>query len=225
MPTLLERSPESLIQQIIRLSPYFPAFQIDVTDGVFAAGKTPSVADLIPFLDSIPGHIRGKIVFDYHLMTEDYGKQIGDIVTVSKQIQVRNILIHCDLSPNYYLLSKSFPQFTFGAVLNSEDNVNELIENYEIKTFSVIQLMTVHIGSQGNPFIIDVLTKIDQLKKTGFQGQIFLDGGINRETLPAILSRTYLPHVLCVGSFLTHSEHLPADAEFLFDSLRQKERE
>lgn len=216
----MESSPESLVYQIRHLAAFFPVFQIDVTDGTITPNKTPLTRDLIPLLDSIPFALRERITFDYHLMTSEYEREIADIVTVSKKVQVRNILIHSELSPNYYLLAENFPQFTFGAVLNSEDNVYEVMKNYEINSFPIIQFMTVHIGYQGNPFIEEVLTKIEQLRKTGYRGKIFVDGGINKETLMKIFSRTFLPDVLCIGSYLTHSDNVARDAEYLFDLLR-----
>lgn len=216
----MEKSPESLIYQIKHLAAFFPVFQIDVTDGTITPNNTPLAKDLIPLLDTIPSALREAITFDYHLMTAGYEREISDILTVSQKVKVRNILIHSELSPNYYLLSKNFPQFTFGAVLNSEDNVYEVMKNYEINSFPLIQFMTVHIGYQGNPFIEEVLIKIEQLRKTGYRGKIFIDGGVNKETLMKIYSRTYLPDVLCVGSYLTHSDNIARDAEYLFDLVK-----
>ncbi|OGK62915.1 hypothetical protein A2446_00130 [Candidatus Roizmanbacteria bacterium RIFOXYC2_FULL_38_9] len=213
IPTILESSSQDIINQITRLSPYFDTFQIDIIDGIFAPNKTPSVAEL---LDTIKQNLKqtgfqlltNNLIFDFHLMTEDFEKEIDRIGALSKYIHIRNILVHIDLSPNYRLLMNTFPNFSFGPVINSEDNVYEVMESYDINTFPFIQFMTVHIGSQGNPFIAQVLKKIEQLKRAGYRGKIFLDGSVNEETLALIMTKTYRPDVLCIGSYLTRSTDL-----------------
>ena len=167
IPTVLENNPRDVINQIIRLSPYFHTFQIDVVDGVFAPNKTPSAYELVSvFINNQQLTTNG--VYDFHLMTKDFENEISAIAQLTNKVKIRNIMIHIALSPNYYLLSKTFPQFTFGPVLSSEDNVYEAMKDYNINSFRFLQFMTVHIGAQGNPFIDIVLKKIEQLKKGGF---------------------------------------------------------
>lgn len=213
IPTILEETPEAAATQIIRLSPYFSAFQIDVVDGVFAPNKTPSVRELK--LPDVPG-----LTYDFHLMTQDYEWEVADIKALSASHRVRNILIHADLSPNYHLLSMNFPQFTFGAVLNSEDSVPEAAASYNLKTLPLIQFMTVHIGAQGNPFIEQVLKKIEQIKRLGYHGKIFIDGSVNDETLPRILFREFRPDALCIGSFITKTPDLEMRVKHLKEHLQ-----
>lgn len=222
VPTLLEKNPQNIIDQIIRLSPYFSVFQIDVVDGVFAPNKTPSAKELLPLLGSLSGEVKQKISFDYHLMTGDYEVEIEHIKAVNKEVRVRNVLVHSDLSPNYHLLSMNFPEFVFGAVLNSEDNVYEVMKSYDLKIFPVIQFMTVHVGFQGNPFIEVVLKKIEQLKIGGFSGQIFIDGGVNDQTVPLIMEKKYRPDVLCVGSYITRTEQLKERVLLLREQINPK---
>jgi len=222
IPTILEETPPGVVDQINRLSPYFSAFQIDVVDGIFAPNKSPSVNDLITSFKSLSFQTKKQIVFDFHLMTRDYEKEVTYIEALSDEITVRNILIHSDLTPDYLLLSKKHPGFVFGAVLSSEDNVYEVMKNYNINSLPIIQFMTVHIGFQGNPFIDIVLKKIEQLKKEDFRGQIFLDGGVNEQTVPIIMSKKYKPAVLCVGSFVTKTDKLTEHVSLLREQITQK---
>lgn len=215
VPTILEQTPQAVVDQVHKLSPYFSTFQIDVVDGIFAPNKTPSVKDLLSVIDSVLPETKQQIIFDFHLMTADYEKEIDHIKALSNKITVRNILVHSDLSPNYHLLAMECPKFTFGAVLNSQDNVYEVMKNYDINSLPIIQFMTVHVGFQGNPFIDRVLKKIEQLKKEGFPGQIFLDGGINEETVSIVMSKKYRPDVLCIGSYITKTDKLEERVTFL----------
>ena len=87
----------------------------------------------------------------------------------------------------------------FGLVLNPEDDV---AANWEIiKQFNAVQIMTIHPGAQGRPFLPEMLNKIDQIRGLGFSGQIMLDGGINDKTLPLIVSHPNKPDIVCPGSY------------------------
>lgn len=217
IPTILENTPHDAQAQIVRLSSFFNVFQIDVADGVFAPNRTPSVKEID--FPEIP-----SAAYDFHLMTRDYEQEIEDIKAQSNKITVRNILVHSALSPNYHLLSMTYPQFTYGAVLNSEDNILEAKSNYNIQTIPLIQFMTVHIGSQGNPFIEQVLKKIELLRKGGYRGKIFIDGSVNDETIPLIMSKEYRPNGLCVGSYITKTRSLEDSIAFLKEQIALGEK-
>jgi pentose-5-phosphate-3-epimerase len=176
-------------------------------------------------LNTLPESLKTRIVFDYHLMTEDYIGQINDIVSSSLPVKTRTVLVHLDLQPDPLYLSSKFPDYTFAVVLNSENSVSDMLKNYKINSFPVIQLMTVHVGFQGNAFIHNVLSKIEQLRNQGFTGKIYLDGGINRDTIPVILSQKNLPDVLCVGSYLTRSQRVEEDVNFIEGLLGKKQQE
>ena len=78
--------------------------------------------------------------------------------------------------------------------------------------------MSVNPGKQGSPFIPETLKKIEQLRLLGYRSKIFLDGGVNDQTLPLILNQKYLPDVLCPGSFLTRAKDLEKNIKFLKNS-------
>lgn len=215
VPTLLESTPDGFISQLTRLSPFYTTFQIDIVDGKFAPNKTLDGAAVLRAVKGLPHDLLKKLVFDFHVMAIDYEKEIAVIKKMSAIAKVQNILLHVDLSPNYFLLASTFSTFTFGAVLNSEDNVLETIKQYSLDSLPIIQLMTVRVGFQGSPFIQQSLTKIEQLRNAGYRGQIFIDGSVNEETIPLVFSKKQMPNVLCVGSYLTHAQDLAPRVEYL----------
>jgi len=185
--SLYEKTFKALLDQITKFSLYFSYFQIDISDGIYAPNKTVQI-------DEIKGVFPNHLVFDFHLMVNDYKTEIEKLENW-KTGKLENILIHYSLKPSL--------QPPIGLVLNYDDKVEDLKKDYDLKKIPVIQIMTVEIGAQGNPFIPESLKKIEQLKNAGFGGKILLDGGINEKTLPQIIALKYKPDVLCVGSYLT----------------------
>lgn len=220
MPSLLELTPQALSNQIIRISSFFSSFQIDVVDGKFAPNKTTNTAEITAYFTQNPPNYAYPVL-DLHCMVNDYFKEVEHIKALSKIVPVRNILLHASLQPDYPDLSSSFPNFTFGMVLNIEDDVSRFITSSIIKIVPVIQIMTVNVGFQEGTFVPLTLNKIEHLRKIGYKGEIFLDGGINEQTLPIVLSQKYLPSTLCVGSYLTKSTDLVKSVSFLKNILSE----
>lgn len=215
MPTVLEKTKDGFLTQIKKLSPYFSYFQIDIADGLYVPNKTIQVEDFEVAIQDLGSKI-SDLTFDFHLMVKDFETEIKKLINLKDKISINNILIHYSLKPNYQSLITNY-QLPIGMVLNSEDRVYNLVENYDIQKIPIIQIMTVQIGAQGNPFLSENINKVEQLKKACFSGQIFLDGGINEKTLPIILSKEYRPDVLCPGAYLTRAslEELPERIKFL----------
>jgi pentose-5-phosphate-3-epimerase len=65
--------------------------------------------------------------------------------------------------------------------------------------------MTVYAGAQGQSLVNSSLNKVDQLRDIDYRNEIYIDGAVNKQTLPVILTRKNLPDFACVGSYLTKS--------------------
>ena len=116
--------------------------------------------------------------------------------------------------PNYQLLTTNY-SLPIGLTLNPQDQVDDLARQYNLKEIPFIQIMSVVPGVQGNPFIPDVLNKIEQLRGIGYGKEIFLDGAVNEKTIPVILAKKYQPDFICPGSFLTKTKSLEKNIEYL----------
>ena len=207
--SLYEKTAQDLINQINKLSPYFSSFQIDISDGIYAPNKTVQIEEIISNIYDL-GSMIYDLTFDFHLMVNDYKTELKKIISLKDKINIGNILIHYSLKPHLQSLITNY-KLPSGLVLNSQDQVENLVKDYDLQKIPIIQIMTVQTGAQGNPFLPENIKKIEQLKKVGFSGKIFLDGGINEKTLPIILSKKYQPDVLCVGSYLTKSSDLKSN--------------
>lgn len=213
-PSILEYNPNDYFQTIKKLFPYYSYFQLDFTDGIYVKNKTASLDD---FIKLIPFHqsLINDLIFDFHLMVKDYQKEIKKIKKLKNLLKIKNIFIHYDLLPNSSLFTLYSSFFNIGLTLNSQDKVDDLAKQYSLNNIPLIQIMSVIPGSQGQPFISKTLNKIEHLRLLGYRSKIFLDGAINDKTLPIIKSKKYQPDVICPGSFLTKTNTLKVNVDYL----------
>lgn len=200
-PSILEANINTFWSQIKKMVPIFPYLQIDIADGQFVPNKTIQIEEIIKRISNFQFSIF-KHQFEFHLMVNDYLKEIKKLKELKNFIKIEKVLIHLKAfkKTNYQLLSTKITNYSYGIVLNPEDDVKE---NWPmIKKFSTIQIMTVNPGFQGSPFLPENLKKINELRELGYQGIITLDGAINNKTLPIILKNKYLPDIVFPGSFL-----------------------
>lgn len=204
-PSILETQIDAFWQQIKKMIQIFPYFQIDIADGQLVANKTVQIEEIIRTISNFQFLI-SKHQLEFHLMVDDYFKEIKKLKKLVHFIKIKKILIHLNAlkESNFQFLTSNFQPpdslFSYGLVLNPKDGVKE---NWPvIKKFSTTQIMTVNPGFQGSPFLPKNLEKINELRELGYQGIITLDGAINDETLPIVLKNKYLPDVVFPGSFL-----------------------
>jgi ribulose-phosphate 3-epimerase len=203
IPSILEPTTSDYQKTLLKLSPYFSHFQIDIADGIYVDNQTASIDEIISILtDEKFSHLN----FDFHLMVKDYQSHIEKLEKIKNTINIKNIFIHFNLYPNYSLLTTNYALISIGLVLNPQDQVSDLAHRYNLKDISCLQIMSVNPGKQGQSFLPETLKKIEQLRLLGYRNKIFLDGGVNEKTIPQILAQKFLPDVLCPGSFLTKTD-------------------
>lgn len=213
-PTLLNYSIEECVEQFRILSSFFDRFQIDIQDGEFISNKTISIEDyFLAFKQSDQSKITSSL-FDFHLQTKSYANDI-QFLSEKKLLTLGVILIHFSLRPDFRKLKQKYSDFAFGLVLNPEDSVDEVAKLYDLSMFPGIQVMSIHPGPQGSPFIPETLGKFKELRDRNYKGELFLDGAINAQTIPTILATTVRPDFFCIGSFLTKAPELSKSIDLL----------
>lgn len=200
IPAVLEKNLEDFEKQLNYFSQYFNQIQIDISDGLYTPQKTIDVLEINKLNSDFP-----NIVFDFHLMVKNPSIEIRKIKNLLN-IKANIILVHIDQIEN---LEINEP-INIGTVLNPEHNINEYFEI--INEYPYVQIMTVNPGFQGQDFLENNLLKIRELREQGFSGQIFLDGGINDQSIQIIRKNGFKPDFLCIGSYLkTNIEQKIAD--------------
>ncbi|GAB4219678.1 MAG: D-allulose-6-phosphate 3-epimerase [Candidatus Microgenomates bacterium] len=206
-PSILEHNIDNYFKTIDKLSSFFNWFQLDFTDGEYVKNKT---ANFFDFIKKTPNNqsLITNIYFDFHLMVKNYQEiinKLNDFLKL-KKLKIKNVFIHYDLKPKKDLLYDNKNQFIIGLVLNPDDQVKNLAYDYDINNIKAIQIMSVYPGAQGNPFIVNSIKKIEQLRQLGYRYKIFLDGAINDKTIDIIKSQKFLPDVICPGSYFSKAK-------------------
>lgn len=203
VPAILAKSAQELKNTIDNLIPHFDTFQIDIQDGEFVPEKTVGIEEATSVLINY-----GNASFDFHLMVFDFGKCINYLRNLTSKIQIKHIFIHHKATPPNTLFESGSGPFSIGLVINPDEEVKQLSTLYSFEKMAAIQVMSVHPGAQGQQFIKESLRKIEQLRLLNYRNSVFLDGGVNSETIPFILAQHSPPDVLCIGSYLTKAENL-----------------
>ncbi|MFQ5452206.1 MAG: hypothetical protein ACE5DQ_01455 [Candidatus Paceibacterota bacterium] len=203
-PSVLESDTQALARRLKEYSAFFPHMQIDIADGVFVENKTVQIDKILKMITSQPPGIpfgnpwgSGIPTFEFHLMVKNWISYLEKLKKLCNYMQITRVLVHAQVFNSQFSILNS--QFELGLVLNPEDSVSDYLRL--ITKFQTVQLMTVHPGKQGSAFLPEVLDKIDELRDSGFAGEIILDGAMNELTLPRVLARKHWPDAVCPGSY------------------------
>ena len=191
IPAILEKTFDRAKEKIGKLSPFFSHLQIDIADGVAVPNKTLTTAELKT--EAFP-----NLSFDFHLMVKNPEKELEEL----KGKQNINLAFIDLQSAKEEFFKTSYP-FEIGITLNPGDKPEDFSQKNFFKSIDNLLIMTVNPGFQGSPFLSEMLEKIKALRKLGFRGKIYLDGGINDKTIDKILPYKNEIFALCIGSYLT----------------------
>lgn len=184
---------------------------LDVMDGMFV----PSISFGMPVIASL--RKQSKLFFDVHLMVEEPQRYIeafrdcgADSLTVHAEA-----CRHLDGTLRQIRAAGMRPAVALNPAtpLCSLDHVLGLVD--------MVLLMTVNPGFGGQSFLPESLPKIRSLRKlleeTGRPVDIQVDGGINEETLPAVLEAG--ANIIVAGSAV-FGEDIPGRVERLTGMMR-----
>lgn len=185
---------------------------LDVMDGMFV----PSISFGMPVIASL--RKQSKLFFDVHLMVEEPQRYIEDFrASGADSLTVHaEACRHLDGTLRQIRQAGMRPAVALNPAtpLNSLDHVLELVD--------MVLLMTVNPGFGGQRFLSESLPKIRSLRKlvddSGRPVDIQVDGGINEETLPAVLEAG--ANIIVAGSAV-FGDDIPARVKRLTDKMRE----
>ncbi|MBS3749423.1 MAG: ribulose-phosphate 3-epimerase [Candidatus Thermoplasmatota archaeon] len=167
---------------------------IDVMDGHFVPNITIGPA----VISKIRKH--SSLFFDVHLMIDEPDRYVKDFVEAGADL----ITFHAETSSDYKSMITSIKSLgcKVGICLNPETSVDIIKE--VIPLVDLVLIMSVHPGFGGQKFIVDVLSKIKEVRniidETGKQIYLEVDGGINNQTASKALNHG--ADVLVAGSYV-----------------------
>lgn len=144
---------------------------IDVMDGEFVNSVSPDLESIL----KIPTKLKKQV----HLMA----KNPIPYVELCIRYGVREVIVHFGTD---YEKIYNFGQYDLQIFMgiNPENKFTEFGDlTYKVSGFLI---MTVHPGLQGQPFLGAELEKVNYLRTKGFDGQILVDGSVNKTTITQI---------------------------------------
>lgn len=215
LPAILTNQVDEYLRQLTAISEFTDEVDVDVMDGIFVAEKSVPIEDL----PKVP-----NTTINFDLMVKDANEYVKKILTWKKKNEGAIGIIYVHVESEYdikELLTESKNQFKLGFSLKIETaienflNVFDTIQKIDKDYMPCLLLKTVQIGKQGNPYHPEVLGKISAVRKAGFNGEIYLDGGINPDIVSSL--KTYNIAGVSVGSFISHG----SDPMRAFNTLRE----
>lgn len=175
-PAILTNDKKEYEYLCFLLSKFVNALDIDVIDWSYTVGKTLTTKDLLDIDVLIP--------LNFDLMLDDPSEAVELLIHDSRVEKIiLNIRSKKDILP---LITKIRNNKKRVAVSFSDEKDYKKILKY-FSLVDSINIYAVEPGAQGNPFRPDMLVYANKLKEDGFKGEIGLDGGVNKNTLPLIL--------------------------------------
>ncbi|HMS50656.1 MAG TPA: hypothetical protein PKA02_04470 [Candidatus Saccharibacteria bacterium] len=195
-PTVTATEPHQFRQQLERVASFAERIHIDLADGVFTDNK------LLP-LDDVwwPA---GAFV-DVHLMYEAVKPFLAQLVALKPHM----VIIHAEAVGNYYSVAKPLKAvgIKVGVALLAHTPVTRIKQ--ALPDIDHVLVFSGHLGYFGGKADLELLKKVEQLKKLHHEIEIGWDGGIN-EANAAILAQGGVD-VLNVGGAIQRATD-PKDA-------------
>ncbi len=207
IPAILEKSISEIKTKLARLADLSAInwAQLDIMDGQFVPNVTwNEPGDL--------ADITTRLKFEIHLMVENPAAAIDAWFALSN---VKRLLVHEEAlaarSPSRpedilaeIILKARHHRTEIGLVLNPGTNIN-LVKRF-LMVLDMVLVMGVEPGFSGQEFKLEVIKKVNTLRKLNTKIKIGVDGGVNLRTAPALVAAG-ATH-LCLASYLWGSPDL-----------------
>ncbi|MCA9380556.1 hypothetical protein KC675_05245 [Candidatus Dojkabacteria bacterium] len=207
-PTILTKDRDDYIMQTTRDAGFAKELDIDVIDWSLTPGKTITAEESLD--------VPVDVIFNFDLMMDYPSKAVKVLIG---DVRVHKIIINLHSLNNIDDLFEIIRQKGIKTAVSFHDpDQYEDVKNY-FKKVDAIHIFAIQPGAQGNEFRPEMLEYSKKLKEDGFEGEIGLDGGVNKQTLPQILNFPF--DVVVVGSAIAKSENPKATYLELIEMEKQ----
>jgi ribulose-phosphate 3-epimerase len=182
IPAIIPQTFDHLTDVVNTVSPFSDEIQIDIVDGAF-----------VPFT-SWPYRGGGSVML-LRSITEECVVEVDLMISEPEravplyvEAGVRKIVVHIESvrDIDVILQHRRESPYLLGLSVNNDSGM-ELILPY-LDQVDYVQLMGIrHIGSQGQPFDDEVLTRISFIKEQYPKLQISIDGSVNTKTVERLV--------------------------------------
>jgi len=199
--------PEAAAQiQAVQSLPQVRVVQIDVIDGQFVDNLTLTPSDFC-------GIAFGELSADLHLLTEEPVDFVYEMIEHKDHFPVRAVIGQVERmsSQSFFLETVSKNEWQAGLSLDIATPLEE-IDDSSWSQLSIVQLMSIEAGFQGQEFQPQVLNKIDALAKLAREHkrdiEIIIDGAVSAQTISELAEHDI--DSVVVGSALWQADDFEA---------------
>ena len=188
VPSVLTKDPEDLERKIRILEPLVDVIQLDIMDGEFVPNTSVGVGEI--------QRVSPRSRMEIHLMV----KHPLEYIQPFARIGAFRIIFHIESDDDAADVIREIRQLNVepGIALNPPTPV-EKIKPF-LDSVSVVLVMGVNPGFQGQKFVPEVLSKVRVVKEIRPEIIIEVDGGVNPDTGPSLVDAGV--DILNVGSYL-----------------------
>ncbi|MEK6899016.1 MAG: ribulose-phosphate 3-epimerase [Nanoarchaeota archaeon] len=209
IPSIIAHNQEELDMRLGKVKSFANFIQLDVMDGKFVADKTFNFPFALPKKLSFEAHLMIKNPFDWIKKNEKF---------------FNSFIVHAE-TLGFSLIGNPLARTvkelhsknkSLGIAVNPETPVKRIRKHLDY--VDKVLFMTVNPGAYGGKFIVEVLPKIEELRRLMPKLDIEVDGGMNPNTLN--LCRKSGANSFVVGSFLQNSPDVKRDWKELQGIIR-----
>lgn len=178
--------------EIERVAPISAGIHYDIGDGVLVPSFMLSVEDI--------GLIKSHLPIDVHIMVQRPSEYVSDLL---KFPSVSAIAFHVECSEDIHETIQTLKNAGKKVGLAILDiTPADHLDSYILEIDYVI-VMTIKAGYSGNPFMPDMLSKIQEIHNKRPELPIVVDGGVGEKTLPLCVDAGATGAVMSSALFLT----------------------
>lgn len=173
IPGIYDQDISEIERRIALVAPFVQNIQLDISDGTLVRKKSVYKAEILsPVIAAYP-----KLVFEAHLMVNNPENYVSPFA----RIGFRRLIAHIEAEDfRHFLDEAQYEDVETGIAIDAPSEIT-LAEPF-IDHVDMILVMTAEAGASGQPFMMDSLEKIKQLREGYPQMPIEVDCGINAQT-------------------------------------------
>ncbi|MEM4598896.1 MAG: ribulose-phosphate 3-epimerase [Candidatus Diapherotrites archaeon] len=173
-PSILSADFGKLNDEIASVEKYADLIHCDVMDGCFVPNIT--------FGNEVIKNIKCSKPLDVHLMIERPEKHIEAFAKCNPQVKM--LSFHLEATKEAKEIIEKIHSFGIKAGVAIKPKTSaEAVFPY-LKKLDFVLVMTVEPGFGGQKFIMEMLPKIEAIRKKAHEIDIGVDGGVNEQTAP-----------------------------------------
>ena len=202
VPAILTDNPQDLKRMLAQAETFTDFVQIDFMDGDFVPSKSIAPEDL--------AEIKMRIGWEAHLMVKDPIHYLSPL----NRDGLERVIFHWEADPRPESIVSAIRDL--GLAVGLAVNPETALSQFEalVPHIDSVLFLSVHPGSYGSPFVVEVLEKIREFRSHFPSTVIGIDGGIALDNIQRLKSLKM--DYACVGSrIFRHDDPRKSYEEFV----------